>query len=152
MMSIPGFRSFSHPRARFLALLLCAWTPLVFVSCKSVEKKTVDVIGTTKFHGRWLAKNVQVDITRAGTNSRSGLYEVDALLTADALEPGRANGYRVVARSVFYRGGRQNVVDTSAWSELLIGSGRSIPYSCTSLEPADDHMIEVGYPEEVGLR
>ena len=151
MTARPEFRCVSHLGRRILALLLCAGMPLVFVSCMS-GKKRVDTTETTRFYGRWLGNNVRVDITRASTNARSGLYEVDALLTADALEPGRTNGYRVVARSVFYRGGRENVVDTSAWSELLIEPGRPVAYSCTSLKPADDCVIEVGYPEGVGLR
>lgn len=78
--------------------------------------------------------------------------EIDASVTASALEPGRMDGYRVVARTLFYRGGRQNLVDTSAWAELSLDPGRSVAYACSSLEPADDFVIDLGYPEEAGLR
>ncbi|MCO6437282.1 MAG: hypothetical protein J5J06_09375 [Phycisphaerae bacterium] len=102
--------------------------------------------------GRWLEKNVKAEVTRNRVNPSSGLYELDATVTASALEPGKLDGYRVVARTLFYRGSRQNLVDTSAWAELAMTPGKPVEYSCSSLEPADDFVIELGYPEEAGLR
>jgi len=99
-----------------------------------------------------LEKNVRVSVERQGVDPRSGLFEVDARVVVQALEPGRSDGYRVVARTLFYRGERDAVVDTSAWSELVIQPGTPMTYACTSLCEADDFMIEIGYPEEVGLR
>jgi hypothetical protein len=141
-------RRYPFPRVVGLAILL---TQIHSVGCRTGGKAVAEP-ESVRVLGRWLEKNVSAEVTRKGVNPKSGLYEIDAVVTANGLEPGRLDGYRVVARTLFYRGGRETLVDTSAWAELAMIPGKPVGYSCSSLEPADDFVIEVGYPEEAGLR
>ena len=111
--------------------------------------------GPTQFirvSNNWLNKNVEVGIDRAELNRDSGLLEVDASIAAEALEKGRHQSYRVVARTYYYEGASEEPVDVSEWSELTLEPGMPLVYQSTSLRPADRFVIELAYPEEVGLK
>ena len=96
--------------------------------------------------------DVDLQMIRAEINKQSGLYEVDVTITAQKLDARRNDPNRVVARTLFYKDSRDNLIDTSAWHELILEQGKSVSYGSTSLQPASDYKIEVAYPEEVGLR
>ncbi len=100
----------------------------------------------------WLKNNVDVGIDRAELNRDSGLFEVDASIVAEALEKGRRQSYRVVARACYYEGAKEDPVDVSEWSEFALEPGVRLVFQSTSLRPADRFVIELAYPEEVGLK
>lgn len=115
-----------------------------------------------RFFGSWLKNNMAIEDSQ-GVNPRTGLYELRARLSVKVLENGRVQGYRIAARTLFYKGGKAEAVDTSAWEELLLekppdmsrdAPGYSAVYSCASLVPADSCTIEVGYTDDkrVGLK
>lgn len=149
---LPNLDPSNHCRdmtCRLVALFLASH--VLLVGCRTGGKVAAET-ESVRVLGHWLEKNVKAEVIRRGVNPKSGLYEIDAVVAADALEPGRVDGYRVVARTLFYRGGRQNLVDSSAWAELSLSPDKPVAYACSSLEPADDFVIELGYPEEAGLR
>ncbi len=104
------------------------------------------------YSNRWLRDNVEVEIVRSVVNERSGLYEVDAWIKTRRIDANRARGFRGVLRAAFYEGSKDNVVDTSAWSEFTLNPENSVRFQSTSLCPADGHLIELAYPEEVGIQ
>lgn len=100
----------------------------------------------------WLKNKVEVRIARAELNEDSGLFEVDASIVAQALETGRRQSYRVVARACYYQGASEDPVDVSEWSELTLEPGVRLVFESTSLTPADRFVIELAYPEEADLK
>jgi hypothetical protein len=134
------------------AALLATAALLAAIGCKAAPKPPPSQPQVASFSNSWLAGNVQIEVSRAAPNPQSGLFEVDATIQAPRLQQDRAIPYRLVARTRFFEGSRSNNVDTSAWAEIVLQPGEPVRYSCTSLRPAEDYMIELAYPEEVGIR
>jgi hypothetical protein len=139
--------------ARWLSAIICVGILLPAIGgCQEPQTPDSQEPPTVTFANAWLKGNLSVELTRSEVNSLTGLYEVDALLRTDRLEPGRRAGYRIVARTVFWQGDRENIVDEAQWCELLLEPELDVEYTCTSLRPADGHVIEIAYPEDVDLR
>lgn len=98
------------------------------------------------------AQTRQDDRQEGPTESAARLYEIDATIEADSLDADRANSYRVFVRAVYYQGQETKPVDSSQWTELLLQPGDPVPFSSASLTGADRCLLEVAYPEEVGLK
>lgn len=143
-----------HTRAACSRIKVVCLTILfgIGISGCAETNKTTSESTLTRIKNLWLKSHVVTDVTRSGLNEKSGLFEVDATLRIEKLEAGRDDGYRLVARTCYYKGSQPEPVDLSDWSELLMEPGRSIPYASTSLAPADRCIIEIAYPKEVGLR
>jgi hypothetical protein len=138
---------------RLMAVGILLLGGLVHVAgCQSTAKRTAPETANTQASNRWLEEQVAFEDLSTRHNPETGLMEVDTMVVLNELEPGRPTGYRLVARTQFYHGNRDKPVDTSAWSELLLETQQPVAYASTSLVPADDFVIEIAYPEEVGLR
>ena len=157
-MLFPRVGFLASPRRRglragsALGWVICA---LSFVGYGCNEPQDGIREGPTQFirvSNDWLKNNVDVGIDRAELNRDSGLFEVDASIAAEDLEKGRRQSYRVVARAYYYEGAKEDPVDVSQWSELTLEPGMPLVYQSTSLQPADRFVIELAYPEEVGLK
>jgi len=105
-----------------------------------------------QYKNPWLQQHLKIEVRRNEVNPRSGLRELDAVMSVDQLQADREHAFRIVARTKYLQGDSKEPVDVSAWSEILLSPGRSETYQCTSLQDADDFVIEVAYPEEVGLQ
>ncbi len=142
-------------------MFILGFTALV-CGCQSRGRKTRGP-EAARFFDPWLKKNMAIERDSEGVNPRTKLYEVRARLGVKSLEKGRVQGYRIAARTVFYKGGKAEAVDTSAWEELLLEKPPNVSpdapeysaeYSCASLVPSDSCTIEVDYTDakRVGLK
>ncbi|OWY72660.1 hypothetical protein B7486_07020 [cyanobacterium TDX16] len=128
------------------------WMPMLLVAgCAPVEQKVGDS-ASTRIHDPFLRKHVKTTVRKGQLNPQLGLYEIDATIEADSLDADRANSYRVFVRAVYYQGQETQPVDSSQWTELLLQPGDPVAFSSASLTGADRCLLEVAYPEEVGLK
>jgi hypothetical protein len=105
-----------------------------------------------QYKNLWLQQHLKIEVRRNEVNPNSGLRELDADIALDRLEADRESGFRVVARTKYLQIGSKEPVDTTAWSEIVLSPGLPVTYQSTSLQDAEDYLIEVAYPEEVGLQ
>ncbi len=126
---------------------------LWFGGCAAPEQGVhTDQPPKVQYRNLWLQQHLKIEVRRNEVNPHSGLREIDAEIAADKLEAGRESAFRIVARTKYTRSDSKEPVDVSAWSEILLSPERSMDYQCTSLQEAEDFVIEVAYPEEVGLQ
>ena len=148
----PGCEPVARHACSFSAIICMGFLLSTVTGCQEPQAPDSQEPPTVTFANAWLKGNLNVEVTRSEVNSLTGLYEVDASLRTERLEPGRRAGYRIVARTVFWQGDRENIVDEAQWCELLLEPELDVEYTCTSLRPADGHVIEIAYPEDVDLR
>ena len=124
---------------------------LSIVSCAPVEKKVGETI-TTRIRDPFLRQHLTTNVSKGALNAQTSLYEVDASISADSLDARRANSYRIMVRATYYQGEAPKPVDTSQWSELILRPNESVEFKSSSLTTADRCLLEVAYPEEVGMK
>ena len=134
----------------------CHWFVVVIPmfsmhGCAPMEKKVGETI-ITRIRDPFLRQHITTDVKKGAFNPQTGLYELDASIAADSLDASRLNSYRVMVRAVYYQGQAPLPVDTSQWSELILQPGDPVSFSSVSLTIADHCLLEVAYPEEVGMR
>jgi hypothetical protein len=119
--------------------------------CAPVEEKVGETI-TTRIRDPFLRQHITTEVKKGAFNPQTGLYEVDSSIGVDSLDASRPNSYRVMVRAVYYQSQAPQPVDTSQWSEIILQPGHPVSFSSASLTSADHCLLEVAYPEEVGMR
>ena len=124
---------------------------LSIVSCAPVEKKVGETI-TTRINDPFLRQHITMNVSKGALNAQTSLYEVDASIAADRLDAQRPNSYRIMVRAAYFQGAETKPVDTSQWSELILRPNEPVEFRSASLTTADRCLLEVAYPEEVGMK